>query len=68
MGATSWGVNSKLNRAYETIANKVIYIHKKLKNKITTSNILKRQEKVLQRIEKKNRKLRKNYDHVAKFV
>ncbi|PJI24129.1 hypothetical protein CTM59_08245 [Prevotella intermedia] len=33
LGATSWGVNSKLNRAYETIANKVIYIHKKLKNK-----------------------------------
>ena len=42
--------------------------YKKLKNKITTSNILKRQEKVLQRIEKKNKKLRKNYDHVAKFV
>ena len=42
--------------------------YKKLKNKITTSNILKRQEKVLQRIEKKNEKLRKNYDHLAKFV
>lgn len=53
------------NRKLQEFYNKKEW-YKKLKNKITTSNLLKRQEKVLQRI--KNKRLRKYYKYLGEIA